>query len=738
MPAPNSGAHASVPNSQPTLLSGFVSGPRAAAGTVLAPQLPVAKVLVDSPLPHLDRPFDYAVPAELDAAAQPGVRVKVRFAGQELSGYLLERTAHADTSAKLSPLGKVVGSAAVLTPAVRRLAESVAARYAGTISDVLRVAIPPRAARVDKEFEAGALCPAESSANQSDAAQSDAVQSDAAEPTAAESGGGSARAPAAPDESVLFAGYRHADSFLAHLRDGGSPRAVMSSLKGFGPSAWPLQIAAAVAAARAGGRGAIVVVPDYRDLERLEAALADVVPREEVARLTADDGSTPRYRNFLKLLTGAATVAIGTRSAAFAPVRNLGLVACWDDGDDLHLEQRAPYQHSREVLLLRAEQEKTALLLAAHTRSTEAQRLLDSGWAQPIEAERPAVRAHAPRIVASSDSYESARDPLARIARLPHIAWRTAKTALESGPVLVQVARAGYAPSLACQRCREAARCRHCEGPLAVGGPAADSVPTCRWCGKPERKFECRHCGATALRRTSIGASRTAEELGRAFPGVPVVSSSGDQVKKIVPDQPALVVATVGAEPVAAAGYAAALLLDGDVLLRRESLRAGEETFRRWLNAAALVRSAHEGGTVVVTARDDAVVGPLVRWDPAGYASAELALRSGLGLPPAVRLAALTGERHAVEAFLSAARLPASVKVVGPAPLEHASFAPPTTAAAASAGADAASSQHRILLFIPYASASSVAASLRAVKAAAAAKRTTSAVQVRFDGPDLL
>ena len=113
-------------------------------------------------------------------------------------------------------------------------------------------------------------------------------------------------------------------------------------------------IAEAVAAVRISGRGAVVVVPDYRDLDRVESALLELLPAGDVARLTADDGQTPRYRSFLRVLSGAAGVAVGTRSAAYAPVPNLGLVVCWDDGDDLHIEQRSPYAHTREVLLLRA------------------------------------------------------------------------------------------------------------------------------------------------------------------------------------------------------------------------------------------------------------------------------------------------------------------------------------------------------------------------------------------------
>jgi primosomal protein N' (replication factor Y) len=703
---------------QLSLLQGFPASPRTSAGPPLAASLPVARVLIESSLPHLDRPFDYSVPAEMADTAQAGVRVKVKFSGQELSGYVLERTAESDAGHDLVPLHKVVSPVAVLTPGLRELANRVAARYAGTVSDVLRVAIPPRVAKVEKE------------------------------PAADEPGG--QPAPGAATQSVraeapgpAWAEYRNGSAFLRHLNGGGSPRAVLSALQGFGPGGWPRLIAEAVAAVRQSGRGAVVVVPDYRDLERVQAALEELLPASDVARLTADDGQTPRYRSYLQVLNGTAGVAVGTRSAAYAPVRDLGLVVCWDDGDDLHIEQRSPYAHTREVLLLRAEQDGAACLLAGHSRSTEAQRLVDAGWAMPVDAARPVVRRTVPRVLNTADSFEQERDPLARIARLPGAAWRTAKDGLERGPVLVQVARSGYAPSLVCDRCREPARCQSCQGPLAIAGASGSSaVPQCRWCSAPAPAWRCGHCNNTHLRRGATGVLRTAEELGRAFPGKPVVTSSGDHVKAGVPDAASLVVATVGAEPVADGGYAAALLLDGDSLLRRENLRAGEDAVRRWFNAAALVRPAAEGGVVVITADDTAAVGALLRWDPAGYAQRELGLRTELQLPPAVRVASVTGGRTAVGNFTAAVtgRLKAEgveLRVAGPAPLLTGQ--PPSAAkAAGKLAADAGSEDVRTLLFIPYGQAGTVTRVLRAVKAASAAKRTDDPVQLRLDGVDVL
>ena len=701
---------------QPSLLQGFPSTARP-AGPQLARHLPVARVLVESSLPHLDRLFDYGVPDTLDEAAMPGVRVKVKFNGQDLSGFLMERVAASDAGHTLVPLAKVVSPVSVLTPAVRELVASVAARYAGTVSDVLRVAVPPRVAKLEKEFVA--------------AEPDEAAAPDKAEPreaTQLQAGPAPATLPGA------WAAYHNGQAFLHHLAGGGSPRAVLNPLQGYGPAGWPRLLAEAVAAAYASGRGAVVVVPDYRDLDRLEEALHALLPEDAVARLAADDGPTPRYRNFLRLLAGTARVAIGTRSAAFAPVQDLGLVVCWDDGDDLHIEQRAPYAHAREVLLLRAEQEDAACLLAGHSRSTEAQRLVAAGWARAVEAGRPDVRRTVPRIVNTADSFEQERDPLARIARLPGAAWRAAKEGLERGPVLVQVARAGYAPSLACEMCREPARCGSCQGPLAVAGASGTSaMPQCRWCSTPAPDWHCVHCGGRRLRKGATGVIRTAEELGRAFPGKAVITSSGDQVKAAVGSGKALVVATVGAEPVADGGYAAALLLDGDSLLRRETLRAGEDTVRRWFNAAALVRPASDGGLVVVTAADTAAVGALLRWDPAGYAERELSLRAELQLPPAVRTASVTGPRAAVEHYTAAVAADLAsggitLRTAGPAPVVL--NGPPSPRRSAE--------DVRTLLFFPYGQAGAVTRVLRVTRAAAAAKRSSEPFQLRLDGIDVL
>ncbi len=383
----------------------------------------------------------------------------------------------------------------------------------------------------------------------------------------------------------------------------------------------------------------------------------------DAVALTADLGPRERYRRWLAVLRGGARFVVGTRAAVYAPVHDLGLIVVWDDGDDLHAEPRSPYPHVREVAALRAHESGCALVVGGYTRTAEVAALVERGFLQSVVPSRSEVRRAAPRVTASGDAL-SDRDPLAA-ARLPTVAWRVAREALANGPVLVQVPRRGYVPQVVCGRCRTRVRCAQCHGPVGVRSSGAQ--PVCQWCANVTTAFRCSECGHEQLRATVVGERRTAEELGRAFPGVPIVTSGGRDVIAQVGDGSALVVATPGAEPVAPDGFAAALLLDAWALLGRADLRADEEALRRWTAAAALVRGADVGGRVVVVA-DAAMraVQALVRWDPSAFAADELAERQSLGLPPARRFVSVTGAAEVVAEFRTVVELPAGTDTFGP------------------------------------------------------------------------
>ncbi|WP_229715182.1 primosomal protein N' [Subtercola lobariae] len=714
----------------------------------------IARVMLESPLPQLDRLFDYRIPDALVPDARPGVRVKVplRTAGRVSRGYIVEVTDRADFVGTLSDIEEIVSAAAVLTPDVWALARRVATRAAGNASDVVRLAVPPRQVRVEKAWLARQQKLAETHTEPPRSAPDAADSSTGATPTRRGVAVSSAAAPfvsaaqaatpssagsssAATPESLAgtIVGYgrgvieraleqrrRIAVTAIATVKQAGRyssaetaaartpplrtadssttpPRsadftavparmtATSAARAGAAPQsaawvgAWAATMAAMAVHTLSLGRSSILVVPDYRDQEQLETALAAVLAGEStlehaahpifdstVVRLDARQTNPERYANFLACLEPRPRIIVGTRSAVYAPAHELGLIALWDEADPLHNEPLSPYVASRDVALIRQEQSACALAFVSHSRSSEVQRLVELGFLDDI-AQQPRFL---PKVVPTSA--QSSNDRFAQTARIPSSAWNAARTALETGPVLVQVARPGYSPVLACASCRNPAHCLVCDGPLRA--QSKNSPPSCAWCGAIAAQWQCRHCEGTTFTHIGQGSERTAEELGRAFPATRIIVSDGSRSLGDVGSAPALVIATRGAEPVAAGGYHAVLLLDGERMLARESLTVAEDCLRWWSNAVAL--AAPRAPTIIVGVGGE-LARTLVTWQQPRFASEELADRRRLRFPPAIRVATVRGTPEAVASAVKElhdsvhGEDSAKIDVLGPVPDEN-------------------------------------------------------------------
>ncbi|WP_350352305.1 primosomal protein N' [Microbacterium sp. A8/3-1] len=585
----------------------------------------IARVLLDSPLPQLDRLFDYALPAEFgDVPLGVRVRVPLRTAGRVIDGYIVDIDTEDDADRPLSEVDSVVSAVPVLPERLHRLARRVADRAAGSASDVLRLVIPKRQVRVEKAWTGESPAPVVEEA----AAERSQEILDVYEGLVA----------------VLDDGGRAAVEAVPQLRDGGE--------------AWAQLLAASATRMLAAGRSSILIVPDHRDLDRLLTALESLVPGEAVVRYDSRQTNPDRYRGFLRTLEESPCIVVGNRSAVYAPVE-AGLVAVWDDGDPLLGEQLAPYVNARDAALLRQELEQSALLFAGHTRTTDVERLVAHGWLQDVRAARRVL----PKVVLSTP--QEMEQPAAQ--RMPSSAFLAARAAAAEGPVLVQVSRPGFSPSLVCAECRAPARCPHCGGPL--GARHRGAVPVCGWCGRSARAWACPACSSTKLRLASSGSERTADELGRAFPGIRVIVADSAHPVERVDAKPALVVATRGAEPLAAGGYRAVVLLDGPRMLQAPDLRIGEACLRWWSNAAAL---AAPGAPIHLVGVSGAVGMALATWNQAGYARSELESRAPLHMPPTARVALVEGSAAAVSRALVALgelALPADA-VLGPVPVD--------------------------------------------------------------------
>ncbi|MCU1545735.1 MAG: hypothetical protein JWP30_835 [Homoserinimonas sp.] len=600
-----------------------------------AGQARIARVLIDSPLPQLDRLFDYRIPPLLAADARAGVRVRVplRSAGRIADGFIVEVVESVAYTGVLSDLEAVVSSLPVLAPEVWKLARRLADRSAGNASDIIRLAVPKRQVRVEKVW------------------------------LAQERSGTPAPVGATPVHTVPVSDYPE-EAMVGLLSSGGRialdavPRVVQLP-GGEWVGHWAVTLAALATQALARGGSAILAVPDYRDQSQLMAALAAVLPPDRVVHLDARQSNPDRYRSLLACLGTTPLAIVGNRSVVYAPARSLALIAVWDDGDPLHCEPLSPYVHTRDAVLLRQEQQACSVVFAGHARSTEVERLVELRWLEPVRA----TRVYTPKVIPTAQ--QSSDDKLAAVARIPTAAWREAKAALEHGPVLVQVARPGYAPRLACDSCKQSARCTVCEGPL--GMKTSRSTPACQWCGALATTWHCVHCNASTFRLVGQGSVRTAEDLGRAFPGVRIIIADGDRRVLTVPASPALIIATRGAEPIADGGYRAVLLLDGERMLARESLRVGEDCLRWWANAVAL---AAPGATTVLVGVGGPLASAMATWRLSNYASGELADRRRLRFPPAIRVATMTGSPSTVEKAVSALTSIEGTDVLGPTEVE--------------------------------------------------------------------
>ncbi|WP_165384281.1 hypothetical protein [Leucobacter triazinivorans] len=605
----------------------------------------VARVLLDSALPQLDHLFDYAIPAELADDVRVGQRVRVPFRSQERKsfGYIIAFADRSDFGGELSAIADLVTRVPLLSPEVWRLARTVADRAGGSAGDILRLAIPTRQVRVEKQHLAAR-------------AEARALEAEAeAEADAPETPGTEAGPERFPEEAAI-AGQLVSGARLALTASHGPERLHTGEWVG----GWAARLARLAIAVHALGRSAILIAPDYRDLDQLRDALA-ALGHPDIVRVDSRQSNAERYAGFLRALDAEPRIVLGNRSAVYAPAHRLGAIIMWDDGDPVLAEPRSPYVHARDAALVRAALsaeaapgESAGLFFAGHARSAEVQRLVDIGYV--------GAQQHPPRRARIIHA-DAAMTPDAFAGRVPEFAARTIREGLRSGPVLVQVATPGYAPVAVCTECGDLARCRACSGPV---GFRTVGRASCRWCGEYATEWRCGTCEGTRLEERGMGSARTVEQFERQFEGARVILSDGEHPRERVDARPALVVATRGAEPLAAGGYRAVVLLDAERLLGLETLRAGEDCLRWWENAAAL--SAPDGVCLMASGG-----GPVVRSFVTGreeeWLRGELRDRHALRYPPAVRVASVSGGPDEVaRALRQLSELP-GVDHLGPTPV---------------------------------------------------------------------
>ena len=540
----------------------------------VALQAPIASILVDTGVVHLDQPFDYLVPAKWDEMALPGTLVRVPFSGRLCDGVIIERS-EASLHQSLKAISSVTSSIPILTVELLQLIERCRDYYVGTFWDLFRSAVPPRHARGEK----------------------DAL---------------SFQGENAP-ELKSHALPNRVESFVAAAVAGKAPHAMLLNQQG---EIHQRLLLDAISEMVRRGLKILLIYPDQRDVEVAE----NLVNERGMHTSTLHSGLSPqlRYRNYLISERNELPITIGTRGALFARGK-YDVIVLVDEEDHAYQEPRSPGWSAAGIANIRSA--GIGLLTVAPAIPLSRLSELDSGEMHLLNSEIPRPRVH-------TDNSG---------VRIPTSAWNVMRKALKSGPVLVTVARKGHTPGLLCQSCKNRALCT-CGGPLVL--MSSHAVPSCSLCDRVSIDWRCGECQDQRLRPLGIGSERTVEELGKAFPGIPVQSSTADKRLEELDGSPRIVVATSGCEPKVKVGYQAVILLDGEFLAARAELDALQDLRRRWKFSVSLLAAAGE----VFASLPDAhpVVKSLLMPNSLEYLHREMAERRELQLPPAVASAVIS------------------------------------------------------------------------------------------------
>jgi primosomal protein N' (replication factor Y) len=540
---------------------------------------PVA-VCVDRPILSLDRPFTYDLPEELGAGV--GSLVQVPFHGKAVRGWVLGATE--DVPARVLRVRKLVSPVRFFDVAMLEVLRWASERYVAPLASVIDRASPPRVA--SEELGGGGPGPALRGA------------------------GSRLRVGPGP-----LRRYTNGPELLSALGSGSGAFVVRPAPED--------EISAAVecvGVALAGGRSAIVLVPEVDPLPATAEAVRDAFV-DDVAMFLGGD-KRQRYRMWLDIQAGRYRVVVGSRPAVFAPVPDVGLIYVHRESHALHREERSPYFHVRDVALARSRSSDAVAVMAALCPSLEAQ-VVDHVAVGPTGRAWPPVEVVKP-------------GPEGRAARLVS-ALRSVRRAFLYAPL------PGYGVARVCRACLEPAVCAGCGGTLRL----QEGEVRCAVCGSPGR---CARCGATDFGIARGGAERV-EEWARGVAPVPVDRIGAKDRPRAPGNAEVLVGGVEAVKDFGTVGLDLVAILDADLASRRPGLAARERALATWFEAAAWARPA---GSVIVQTRqpNDAAVQALVTGRPDRFARDELPRRVESGFPVGFPVFRVIGT-HELEAELA-------------------------------------------------------------------------------------
>lgn len=403
--------------------------------------------------------------------------------------------------------------------------------------------------------------------------------------------------------------------------------------------------------ARSALGGVLLVAPEAREVLLLAQELTS--RGVEFSILDASLTRSERYSNYLKVASGESKIVIGSRSAIFAPVHALKTIIVYREGAQSHYEVRTPGWNTRDVALLRSQIGQADLTFVGYAPSSETSYLL----------EKKEIVLKGRSVKVDVQSYPALNGEL-----LPDRIFGPIRKALEKGSVLFLVSRKGYSSALMCKSCKNIAIC-DCGGRISFQGSGKGY--SCSLCEKKGSHWSCRWCKKDQPILLGRGSQRFAHEIGRAFPGFPVITSDASSPVESVTEERSIVLATSGMAPRVSSGYQAVVILDADSLFSQIDLRAQERARESIMHFSSLVSS--DGKVLVVVDSSHPIVASIARWNLNAINNRELLEREQTQLPPLVSALTIEMVHGDCQTFITGikkavddGRIPHATRILGP------------------------------------------------------------------------
>ena len=648
-----------------------------------------ARVLLDG---MNDMVLDYAIPPGMEGVTR-GSRVEMPLRGRAATGTVISLAPpEPEWAGRLRPLRRLVAEEPVVSPVLMDLAEWAARYYAVPIEQMIRCMVPEpvRQERHEEKTRKVAVLqdwPSDEAMNKMNARapRQAAIMrylhgSEGQRAPLADLGGSAALAPCralakrgllrVEDEAVhrdpagsetfalsqplaLNEEQQRALAAVNAAFDAGESRPILlQGVTGSGKTEVYLQ---AAARARAQGKGVLILVPEIsltpQTMARFKSRFADDPGSVAILHSAMSDGE--RFDEWHAIRRGRARIAIGPRSAVFAPVQQLGLIIVDEEHDSSYKQENSPRYHGRDLAVLRAKMEGAAIVLGSATPSLESLYNAQTGKYSMVRMEQRADGQRLP-LTRVLDMRSEPRDKR-NLGILSERLRMAIEQRLHRGEqVILLLNRRGFARSLQCPDCGYTATCEHCAQPLTYH--VTENRLVCHLCGyRSVVPRHCPDCRSDKILLEGYGTLKVEAVLRRCFPQARLqrvdadVTARKNALRDILADFRAhrtdiLLGTQMISKGLDFPGVTLVGVLNADLGLCIPDPRAAERTFQLLTQVAGRAGRGDIDGEVIIQTYSPqaAAIQYARRHDTDGFAENELGLRRRFGYPPFSHIAVLT------------------------------------------------------------------------------------------------